>query len=76
MFARFVMLSASAGTLLRLSVLIAAVALCGCGSDDKKTDPPIDAAAGTCVDCHTDQASLIASADPDSSEVPENPGEG
>ncbi len=76
MFARFVRLPELLVLALRtLSIPVLLLSL-GCGSEDKRTDPPIGTATGTCVECHTDQASLIASAAPDTSDVPENPGEG
>ena len=76
MFIRFMRWPENVALPLRTLLIPALLLLVGCGSEDKKTDPPIDTATGTCVDCHTDQASLIASAAPDTTEVPENPGEG
>ena len=47
-----------------------------CGDDDEDSIPTVPATTTSCVDCHTDQERLMATADPDDEPHNEDPGEG
>ena len=50
----------------------------GCSSDEDNTatGPGPVTQVSTCLDCHSDQATLIATAEPDTTGPPEDTGEG
>ncbi len=62
-----------------LTALLAApllLAPLGCGDDDNDDLPTGPVTTSSCVDCHTDQEQLMATADPDEEPHDEDPGEG
>lgn len=52
---------------------LAVLAASGCSDDD---DHPIVPGGSACLDCHSDQARLEATADPEEGPGEEDPGEG
>jgi hypothetical protein len=67
---RFLLLWVTAAVAGGLAFLFA-----GCGDDGGTTKPGLNPQA-TCVGCHQDKEMLQASADPESSQPPADPGEG
>ena len=54
------------------AIAIAAVSGSGCSDDDH----PVVPQGSGCLDCHGDEARLVATADPDEEPHSEDPGEG